>query len=96
MQIKHIFMLLAFSAMSTLSIAQPNQKLRVKQGIRSGEITRPEAQRIRKQQLDVKDARLDARQDGIITPKEQNRIRKEKNQASRTIYRKKHNARDRN
>lgn len=89
-------MMIAFNALSIISIAQPNHKARIKQGIRSGEITRPEAQRIRKQQLDVKDARLDARQDGIITPKEQNRIRKEKNQASRTIYRKKHNARDRN
>jgi hypothetical protein len=96
MQFKNILMMLTCIVVSISTFAQPNQKARVKQGIRSGEITGPEAQRIRKEQLDVKDARVDARQDGVVTPHERNQIRKEKKQASRTIYRKKHNARDRN
>lgn len=96
MQLKHILLMLTCCVVSISTFGQPKQNARVKQGIRSGEITLPEAQRIRKQQLDVKDARLDARQDGVVTPRERNQIRKEKKQASRTIYRKKHNARDRN
>jgi hypothetical protein len=55
MQFKNILMMLTCIVVSISTFAQPNQKARVKQGIRSGEITR-----IRKQQLDVKDARVDA------------------------------------
>jgi hypothetical protein len=72
-----------------------NQHQRIKQGVKSGELTRPEAKNLRGDQKDLhQDIKL-AKSDGKITRKERKIIRKEEKKDSREIYRKKHNKRDR-
>ena len=71
------------------------EKVRVAQGVRSGEITRGEAVVIKKQAQDVKQATQAARADGVVTRAERARIAKQDAQLDRTIRRTKHNNRTR-
>ncbi len=72
-----------------------NQKERIKQGVKSGELTRNETQNIIQDEKEIKqDVKL-AKADGDITHDDRNIILKEQKQVSREIYRKKHNCRDR-
>ena len=80
---------------SVFSNAQ-NQAQRIKQGVKSGEITKSERVQIAKQRQDVKQATAVAKADGIVTKDEKKIIIAEKKQASKTIYKKKHNSKDRN
>jgi methylthioribose-1-phosphate isomerase len=74
-----------------------NQHQRIKQGVRSGELTKPEAINLAKDQREIRqDIRTAKNNDGVITPTERKEIRQDQRQASRKIYRKKHNNRDRN
>lgn len=73
----------------------PNQNLRIKQGVRSGELTRAETVRLA---MNRRHLRHDVRQaisDSVITRNERREIRRELRRSSRAIYRKKHNRRDR-
>ena len=71
------------------------QHHRIKQGVKSGELTRAEALNLRKNQKDLRqDARL-AKSDGKVTRNERKILRKEQRKDSRKIYRKKHNNRER-
>ena len=73
-----------------------NQHQRIKQGVRSGELTKAEAVNLRKDQKEirqeVKEAKTD---DGKITKDERKEIKQDQRQESRKIFRKKHNKRDR-
>jgi len=72
-----------------------NQCNRIKQGNRSGELTRHETRNLYNQQKDVrKDVRM-AKSDGKITPGERRMIKREQDKNSVAIYEKKHNNRDR-
>jgi hypothetical protein len=72
-----------------------NQHHRIKQGVKSRELTRQEARNLRQDQKDLhRDIKL-AKSDGKITRKERKIIQREENKDSREIYRKKHNKRDR-
>jgi uncharacterized protein HemX len=72
-----------------------NQHQRIRQGVKSGELTKQEAKNLREDHRDLhQDVKL-AKSDGKITPGERNIIRKEENKDSREIYRKKHNRRER-
>jgi hypothetical protein len=74
-----------------------NQRQRIKQGVKSGELTRRETVNIARQQNEIRqDIRAAKRNDGVITQCERKEIRQDQRQASRNIYRKKHNGRDRN
>lgn len=73
-----------------------NQHQRIRQGMKSGEITHAERLRIAKQERDVRQEVRQAKADGTVTCSEKRDIRKEQRQASRTIYRTKHNNRSRN
>lgn len=75
---------------------QVNQRQRINQGVRSGEITRGEYRRIQNQQQDVRQEKREAKADGVVTRRERAGIHREQNQSSRQIYRTKHNRRDRN
>jgi hypothetical protein len=72
-----------------------NQHQRIKQGVHSGELTRPEARNLREDQKNLREDRKIAKSDGKITRNERKEIRKEQKKESREIYRKKHNARER-
>ncbi len=73
-----------------------NQHQRIKQGVKSGELTKREANDLREDHKDLhQDVKL-AKSDGKITAGERKIIKKEERKDSREIYRKKHNNRDRN
>lgn len=102
MKLKFFFatlILVAFAATSANAQVRKhahNQRERIKQGVKSGELTKKEAKNLTQDQKeihkDIKDAKTD---DGKIDKQERKEIRKEQKQESRKIYRKKHNARDR-
>jgi len=76
---------------------QNRQEQRITQGVRTGELTRRETVRLASEQarIDVMEAR--ARQSGgEFTVRERARIQRELNQASRHIYKQKHDGQDRN
>jgi methylthioribose-1-phosphate isomerase len=72
-----------------------NQHQRIREGVKSGELTRPEAKNLREDHKDLHQDIKEARSDGKITREERKDIRKEENKDSRKIYRKKHNERER-
>ena len=74
---------------------QINQKRRIGQGIRSGELTRGEALRLGHQQKRINHQKRRLKADGTFTKHERVRVHKHQNRASKNIYRKKHNARRR-
>ena len=74
---------------------QVNQSKRIRQGVRSGELTRHETVRLRQQQNRIKRQERRFKADGTFTKRERAKIHKRQNRASKNIYRKKHNARTR-
>jgi hypothetical protein len=68
-----------------------NQKIRIRQGIRSGEITRPEAKLLMHDQYRIGIAKKLAWFDGRLNPAERQRILNMQNRANHRIYRFKHN-----
>jgi len=74
---------------------QVNQKRRIRQGVRSGELTRGEAHRLGHQQVRVQRQKRHLKADGTFTKRERLRVHKSQNRASKNIYRKKHNNRRR-
>lgn len=73
-----------------------NERTRIAQGNRSGELTKREKVRLSKEQREIrKDIRTAKTNDGHIGPRERKHIRKEQRKASRHIHRAKHNNRKR-
>lgn len=75
--------------------APRHERQRIKQGVKSGELTRRETRTLAMQQRDIHQDKKEARADGKVTAAERKHIRKDEKRANRSIYRKKHNARDR-
>ena len=75
---------------------QHNQHARIHQGVRSGELTRREAHKVREGQRDVRQLERAYKSDGTLTRSERADLHHEQNQASRDIHRQKHDAQDRN
>jgi hypothetical protein len=71
-----------------------NQQDRIAQGIKSGQLTPSETSKLEKQQQGInKQVASDRKANGgSLTASQKKQINKEQNQASRNIYRKKHNA----
>jgi uncharacterized protein YdeI (BOF family) len=76
---------------------QRNQQQRIRQGVRSGELTGVEAARIqrRESQIRLNEARA-RRSGGEFTPEERARIQGQLDRSSQIIYQQKHDAQDRN
>lgn len=74
---------------------QQNQAHRIQQGVRSGELTRPETRRLVRGQRELRRDERAAEADGVVTARERARLQHEANQQSRRIYRQKHDAQDR-
>lgn len=72
-----------------------NQHRRIRQGVRSGELTKAEAANLRNGQKDIHQDIKEAKADGVVTPGEKKEIRQDQRQESRKIFRKKHNRRER-
>lgn len=73
-----------------------NQKHRIRQGVKSGELTRSETRNLVKQEKEIHQEVKAAKADGTVTGAERREIKQDQRQTSRAIYRKKHNRRDRN
>jgi hypothetical protein len=71
-----------------------NQQDRIAQGIKSGQLTPGETAKLEKQQQGInKQVATDRKANGgTFTASQKKQINKEQNQASRNIYKKKHNA----
>jgi hypothetical protein len=70
---------------------QADQRARIRQGVRSGELTPGEAHQLRKKERQIQKDKKDAKSDGVVTPQERRQIKKEENKVSKDIYKKKHN-----
>ena len=69
---------------------------RIQQGVRSGELTRREAERLRAEQFRIRAYEARAKSDGSLNRRERYRLDRMMDQASRDIYRQKHDNQDRN
>ena len=70
---------------------QVKQQKRIYQGVRSGELTVRETRALERGQYNVRKCKRKVSQDGKVTPKERNRLRRKQNHESRHIYKMKHN-----
>lgn len=89
---------LALLLATTIAEAQHGQRMqrqRIREGVRSGELTRAETRGLVRQQRNIHRDRRIARRDGVISPRERREIRRDKRMSSRSIYRLKHNRRNR-
>lgn len=71
------------------------QHKRIKQGVRSGELTKKEAKKLRQQHRHIKKLNRKFAQDGHLNRYERKTLRRELDLASKRIYRLKHNDRAR-
>ncbi len=72
---------------------QENQSARISQGVASGELTKKEAAVLRTEQRGIRAEKRAFKADGKVTVAERAQLKRDQNQASRHIYKKKHNAR---
>ena len=89
-----VFSIMAFSA--TAQSGHRSDRSKIKQGVKSGELTRKETKTLINQQRDIRSDVRDARADGVVTASERRHIKLDKKKADASIHRKKHNNRDRN
>lgn len=90
--------------LSSVSIAQTRginrrercDRERIQQGVRSGELTRREAERLRAEQFRIRAYEARARSDGSLSRRERYRLDEMLDRANRDIYRQKHDNQDRN
>jgi hypothetical protein len=71
---------------------QVQQQARIKQGVKSGELTAKETRKLERQQAKIAIDKAKAKSDGVVTPAERKKLNREQNRASRRIYRQKHDA----
>lgn len=74
---------------------QHNQQHRIQQGVRSGELTRGEARGLAAQQRAIRAEERAYKADGHLDRYERADLRRDQNQASRSIWRQKHDGQDR-
>jgi hypothetical protein len=72
------------------------QRQRITQGVKSSELTKKETKNLAKGQKEIRNDVKEAKADGTVTGAERKDIRQDQRQASRKIYRKKHNNGDSN
>jgi Skp family chaperone for outer membrane proteins len=74
---------------------QHNQHDRIRQGVKSGELTRRETGKLAREQRDIRQLERGYKSDGTLTGAERRDLHQEQNQASRNIYQQKHDEQDR-
>ena len=71
---------------------QASQAASIREGIRSGELTRREVLELRAEQARITDLERRAKADGVVTRREAAVIEHAQNRAARHIYREKHDS----
>jgi hypothetical protein len=79
-------------ASKTIATRQADQQARIKEGVKTEELTRPEVRKLEREQKNIQIEKRIAKADGKVTPREKRIITKDQNRASRDIYRQKHDA----
>ncbi|MCI1186596.1 hypothetical protein MON38_04140 [Hymenobacter sp. DH14] len=80
----------AQTATPGVTVRQRHEQARIRQGVRSGELTRTEAARLKGREIEIRQDKRAAKADGVVTRDERQDLRKDERQASRAIYRQKH------
>jgi len=86
---------LAQTVTPNLNQRQRNERARIKQGVNSGELNRAEAARLHTREAQIQQEKKAAKADGVVTPDERQAVRQDQRQASRAIYRQKHDGQTR-
>jgi hypothetical protein len=73
-----------------LDAREQNQRERIAQGVRSGELTRPETRRLVRGEVRLHRHERIARSDGVVTGAERLRLQRNANRMSKRIYVQKH------
>ena len=69
---------------------QQNQRERIQQGVKSGELTHGEAQELRTERRDIRDLEQTYKSDGTLTHEERQDLHQQLNHQSQEIYEEKH------
>ena len=85
----------ALAGTPRLDAREHNQRQRVAQGIRSGELTRPETRRLIRGEIGLHRHERAARADGVVTRAERLRLERNADRMSGRIYRQKHDLQSR-
>ncbi len=72
-----------------------NDEARIKQGVKSGELSKAETARLAAQTAKLKNEKEAYKADGVVTAEERKDYRSDKKKVSRRIYRQKHDAQTR-
>ncbi len=87
---------LGIVSMAGINCREYREQQRINQGIRSGELTRREAERLEAGMARIRtDERFARMSGGGISSRERARLERELNRESRAIYRQKHDGQDR-
>ena len=79
-----------YSSSRGIDARQAEQERRIQQGVRSGDLTRGEYQRLEAEQARIRQIERQAKSDGYVSASERARISAAQNSASRHIYQEKH------
>jgi len=74
---------------------QATQQARIVEGVKSGELSRPEAARLEREQKKIQIEKRIAKADGTVTPAEKRFLRREQKRSSRHIARQKNDGQER-
>jgi hypothetical protein len=88
----------SFAAMAdtpVLDQREANQRERIMQGAKSGELTRPEAHRLARGEKRLNRHEAIAKADGVVSSGERKQLRHEARRMNKRIYRQKHDRQDR-
>ncbi|HEX5000477.1 MAG TPA: hypothetical protein VFY29_19800 [Terriglobia bacterium] len=82
-------------AKNPIDTREQNQRERIRQGVRSGELTKSETRRLVKEEARIRRTETRARKDGEITLQERLKLDRQLDKASRDIFKEKHDKQDR-
>ena len=82
----------AFAADPGVNVRQREQQRRIRQGVQSGELTKPEARSLENEQRAIRTEEKQFKADGKLTPAERQKLHSDLNAASRDIHAEKHDA----
>lgn len=71
---------------------QHNNKERIQEGVRSGELTKEEVKGLREERNAINQERREYRSDGVMTKEEKKDLRQDMNELSKDIYEQKHDS----